>query len=265
MQEQTKLAKDLAESLDATVKKGEASKIDAVQARLQAMRFHTQAASLDAEEQQALAVLNPLLGMDASKPIYVSGSLPPIEIPDAGAAEIRPALQVARLEAISADQTTALERANRLSDVSVGIVAGMERNLDVPVGFENERIIGLQLSIPLPLWNKNQGNIDAASAFAERKDKELLAFRQKMLLELQATHAEMADWTKLVADIETELLPLAKEQCELTEAAQRNGQAQWLDVFRCREQLLSTAISRLDAIENFHLARSRYKTILGNQ
>jgi len=30
--------------------------------------------------------------------------------------------------------------------------------------FERERIIGLAVSLPLPLWNRNSGNIDAATA-----------------------------------------------------------------------------------------------------
>ncbi len=261
--EQTKIAATLADRLDASAKKGEASLLDAVQARMQSTRTQVQTASLGAEEQKFLAILHPLLGMEPSRPLTISGNLAPSHLPRAAASEQRPALHLARLATVAAEQDTALQRAKSFSDVSVGLVAGLERNLDEPVGMQNEQIVGLQMVIPLPLWNRNQGLVEASLACADRRSKEHLALQRRMNLEASAATAEMKQWSQLIAEIDTKLLPLVQQQTEFTEQALSKGQAQPMDVFRSREQLLTIQISRLDALENFHLARARFKTIQG--
>jgi outer membrane protein, heavy metal efflux system len=261
--EQTKLAGDFVNRLEASATKGEASMIDVIQTRLQTTRLHVQAASLAAEEQQFLAILHPLLGMEPSHPLSISGNLSPLDEPQVTEMKERPALHLARLATVSAEQDTALQRAKHLSDISVGFVAGLERNVDEPIGAQNEQIVGLQLVIPLPLWNRNEGIVEASVACAERRSKEHLALQRKMNLEASATKAEMSQWRKLVEEIDTKLLPLVRQQTEFTEQALSKGQAQPIDLFRCREQLITLQTSRLDAVENFHIARARFKTIQG--
>lgn len=52
-----------------------------------------------------------------------------------------------------------LARNERYPTLSVGPTYSEEK-----VGIDRERIIGLGISFPLPLWNKNKGNIDVATA-----------------------------------------------------------------------------------------------------
>jgi outer membrane protein TolC len=74
----------------------------------------------------------------------------------------------------------------------------------------------------------------------------------------------MVEWAKLAAEIDESLLPQAGEQSGLAEQSWRNGQSELLTVFRSREQSLALAATRLEALQNFHLARVRYETALGN-
>ncbi len=264
LEQQSRLSSKLADFISDAAQRGEASNLDAGQARLEASRMITESRRIAAEERQAIGRLKPLLGMKPGEPLHVSGSLPRLALPEGADAKMRPAMEVARLAVIAAEQTAAIERTKRYGDLTAGVVAAAERNIDEPGGAENEGIIGIQLTIPLPLWNKNEGNIEAAEARAERRRKEALALHRNILLEAEAARAEMTEWAKLTAEIDQSLLPQAGEQGGLAEKSWRAGQADLTDVFRSREQGLELAVTRLDALQNFHLARVRYETALGN-
>jgi cobalt-zinc-cadmium efflux system outer membrane protein len=264
IEKQSTLSRELAEFISEAADRGEASKIDSGQARLEALRFTTESRQLAAEERQILGELKPLIGMKPGDPVHISGSLPDLRSPDGEDASKRPALEVARLAVTAAEQEAAIEHTRRYGDVTAGIFAAAERNIDAPVGAQNEDIIGLRLTIPLPFWNKNEGSIEAAEARAERRRKEVLALNRNILLEAESTRAEMLEWAELAAEINETLLPQAEEQTNLTEKSWRDGQSDLLTVFRAREQRLQLAATRLDALKNFHLARVRHETALGN-
>lgn len=157
----------------------------------------------------------------------------------------------------------ALEQARRYDDVEGGLFAASERTEDVPEGYENEAIIGLRFKIALPFWNKNEGAIQEAEARKERKEKEAIALGRGIRLEAEAARAEMAEWTRLIGEIDSTLLPLADEQSKLAEDAYRNGQGEIQSVLRSREKRLQLSAAKLDALREFHLARVRHETSLG--
>ncbi len=263
--DQADLSNQLADFIAEVAKKGEASSLEAGQARLEASRFVTQSRQLAATEQQAVGELKPLLGMAPGETLHVSGSLPSLHMPE-GADEVeRPALEVARLAVIAAEQETAIERAKRYGDVEAGVFAGVERSTDLPESAEKEGIVAIRFKIPLPFWDKNEGNIDAAEAKAKRRRQEVTALNQGIRLEAESARAEMLEWAKLAKEIELTLAPQAAEQTDLAEQAWRNGQGDLLTVLRSREQRLELAAARLDALQNFQLARVRYQAALGNQ
>ena len=163
-----------------------------------------------------------------------------------------------------ARQETAIERTKRYGDVEAGMYVGAERSIDEPEGSELEGIVGIRFKIPLPFWDKNEGNIEAAEAKAMRRRQEVIALNQGIRLEAEAARAEMLEWAKLAKEIEMTLSPQAAEQTDLAEQAWRNGQGDLLTVLRSREQRLELAATRLEALQNFQLARVRYQTALGN-
>lgn len=264
LKQQSKLANDFADFLAGSAKRGESSSLNAGQARLEIARIMTESRRLSAEEYQIIGSLQSLIGMKPGDPLAISGMLPGLALPGEVRADNRPALEVARLAVIAAEQNAAMERARRCGDLTTGMMAGIERNLDEPAGAANEGIIGIQFSMPLPFWNKNEGNIEAAEAGRKRRHKEALAMERTILLEAEAARKEMIEWAKLVTEIESQLLPQASGQTKLAEQSWRAGQAELIDVFRSREQACSLAATRIEALQNFHLARIRFETALGN-
>ena len=264
LDDQAALSSELAGFIDASVKKGEASPLDAGQARIETARLTTRRRQLAAEEQRAIGELKPLLGMDPGKTLHVSGSLPALDTPGGIDASKRPAMEIARLAVIAAEQQAAIEQARRYGDLTAGVFVGAERVTDAPEPADKEAIVGVRFTVPLPFWDKNEGNIEAAEARAARRRKEAFALRQEILLEADAARAEMLEWARLAAEISNDLLPQSSAQTTLAEDAWRKGQGDLLTVLRSREQHLELAASRLDALREFHLARVSYETALGN-
>ncbi len=263
LREQSAVSKEFADFLSEAAGKGEGSSLDAGQAKLEATSLAMEMRQLDASETAFVGELKPLLGMRPGESLSVGGTLPEPSLPTAAAdPSRRPDFQVAKLDALAAAQSVALEQARRYDDVEGGIFAGAERTEDAPEGYENEAIVGVRFKIALPFWNKNEGAIQEAEAKKIRKEKEAVALGRGIRLEAEAARAEMQEWAKMIGEINDTLLPLAAEQTKLAEDAYRNAQGEIQSVLRSREKRLQLAAARLDALREFHLARVRHETAL---
>ncbi|BCU79048.1 TolC family protein [Luteolibacter sp. LG18] len=266
LREQADVSKKLAEFIDKAAEKGEGSRLDAGQAKLEAAKLATEIRQLDAAEVAATGALKPLLGMSPSATVLPSGELPPIRVPEAGAGSSRrPDMQVARVEAEAVAMEVNLEQTKKYDDIEVGVFGTAGRRMDAPDGVSSEGMVGFQLSIPLPLWNDNSGNVEAAQAKLKRKQLEITALDRNIRNEAEAARAEMEQWAKLEREVRAELLPLADRQAELAEQTWRNGQGELQVVLKAREQRLQLASSRLDALRDFHLARVRYEAAINQR
>jgi cobalt-zinc-cadmium efflux system outer membrane protein len=264
LREQVGISKEFADFLSGVVAKGEGSALDAGQAKLEATSLSTEIRQLDASETALVGELKPLLGMRPGESLSVSGSLPSPSLPSVAVDPAkRPDFQAAKLNAQAAAQGVTLEQARRYDDVEGGLFAAAERTEDAPNGYENEAIIGLRFKVALPFWNKNQGAIQEAEAKKQRTEKEAIALGRGIRLEADAARAEMAEWTRLIGEIDSTLLPLADEQSQLAEDAYRNGQGEIQSVLRSREKRLQLSAAKLDALREFHLARVRHESALG--
>ena len=263
LREQSSVSKEFADFLSEAAGKGEGSALDAGQAKLEATSLAVEMRQLDASETAFVGELKPLLGMRPGDALSVEGILPEAALPTAAAdPSRRPDFQVAKLGALAAEQSVALEQARRYEDVEGGFFAAVERREDAPNGYSNDGMVGVRFKFALPFWNQNEGAIQEAQAKKIRKEKEAIALGRGIRLEAEAARNEMQEWAKLIAEINTTLLPLADEQSQLTESAYRNGQGEIQAVLRSHEKRLQLAAARLDALREFHLARVRHETAL---
>ncbi len=264
-QQQAKVAQEFAEFTKGAATDGEISPIDAGQAKLEAARLGGEIRQLQANELAAVGLIKPLLGMKTTDVLNVSGTLPPVALP-AGLIDPnrRPDFQAAKLDAQAAAQNVELERARRYDDVEAGFVAGLERSEDAPEGFENEGIIGFRIKFSLPFFDKNEGNIEAAEARAERKQKETIALAHNIRHEADAARKEMVEWGKMLRGIVDNLLPLAAKQAGDAESTYREGLGDLQAILRAREQQLEIESSQVEALRNFHHARVRFEAAVAN-
>lgn len=260
---QVEVAEEFAKFTASAADDGEISPIEAGQAKLEAARLRGEIRQLQANEVAAIGKIKPLLGMRTADVLNVSGSLPAAKLSKSKIdPRRRPDFQAAQLAAKAAAQGVELEKARRYDDIEAGLVAGLERSEDVPEGFENEGIIGFRIKIPLPLWDKNEGNIQAAEARAERKDKEITALAHNIRHEAVAARNEMLEWHKILGEISGNLLPLANAQATAADNAYREGLGDFQSVLRAREQQLDLMSSQVETLRNFHHSRVRFEAAI---
>lgn len=262
---QLKLARDLADYTDKVAQKGEASPLDAAQVKLEADQFGVEIRQLDIRAQQLIGRLKPLVGLAPDDTLTLDGSLGPAKLPAMTPSDPlrRKDYEAAQLAVIAAGRAVKLEEAKRWGDITAGLFASFSREEDDPIGLEAEHRVGFQISIPLPIWNKNKGAIAEREAREKRLELSVATLANRIRNEVQTAYQTMDTQASLAREIETGLLPGSQRQVENTATAYRNGFVNLLTVLRTRDQYLRLQSAHLDARRDFHLARVRYETALG--
>lgn len=263
--EQARLAGEFAAFLSASSAKGESSLLDAGQAKLEAGALALDIRRLEAEQSSLLSQLKTLLGLRQGESIQLGMSLPPAMDNGANSADPtrRPDYRLALAQIEAADRGLELETARRREDWQGGLLASVERMEDAPEGYQTDAMIGIRLSIPLPLWNKNEGAIEQAEVLTQRTRMEADALAQSIRLEAEAALAEMRQWSELLRAIDESLLPLARDQAAQAEKAYRAGHGDLQSLLRARSRTVELTTSRVDALRDYHLARTRHLAATG--
>jgi hypothetical protein len=117
----------------------------------------------------------------------------------------------ARHTAEAAEQSATLAIKNKWEDFGAGLVTEAERKTDEPEGLVNDYMIGFRISLPLPFWNKNEGRIQETRAAAQRAHKEVEARVVEAAGEAAGARGEMAALANVIADMDDQLLPKARD------------------------------------------------------
>lgn len=160
---------------------------------------------------------------DAALPIApLSGDLTALPVLDDGAAsqvaDKNPALLVAKEQAMAAE--AAIRSARKQAGPQLTLKAGLQQDNE-PLNLAGRRVgvVGIaQAGLTVPLWNRNQGAVEAAGA--QRSIAEAEVTRTQLVLRLRAEQA-MQDYANASSQAQRyrdELLPRAKRAVELYDA-----------------------------------------------
>ncbi|MGA7436963.1 MAG: TolC family protein [Luteibacter sp.] len=149
-----------------------------------------QQASLDAQQAEALAALAALGGdVEGTLPALPQG-LPPLAatIVPAPTAD-RPELRQAQAEQERADAAVTVADRNRRPDPTISLTGGQVRS-----GPRTDRVVGVSVSMPIPLRNSGRYDVSAAradadAAYASRRATELRS--DARIKQAQSTYAAM--------------------------------------------------------------------------
>ena len=139
----------------------------------------------------------------------------------------------------------ASERAARLPDldVSVGYTQFEEDDTDA---------LAFGLGIPLPLFDRNQGNIAAAQHDLARMAIERKAAGVNLAAELVEVHASLTASHRRVDALRTRVVPAMEEAFEAAHAGYQQGKFGFLDMLDAQRGLFETRGALVDALANYH-------------
>lgn len=261
---QAALAEKLTEIATARAAAGDAA-MDAAQMRLEARQQRNSIRRMQAEIAAMNEMLKPMLGLSAEEHLEIKGALPAATYPDGEQPGdlSRPDIQAALHRLNAAAQSVDLAKARKWEDVSAGVMVERSRTMDMPMGLRDETMIGLKLSIPLPFWNKNQGEIAETTAMRSKAMAEVQALRLKAAGEVSSAKKELERLLPFLTENNTQILPLARQQVERVREAYANNKASLQDLLRARDQLLMVEMEGVKALRDFHLAKVRWRAALG--
>ena len=258
-------SRELGEFMVRRIQTGEASVVDASQLELERGQLSTALLLLDSERAALLGELRPLLGMHATDPVEITGPLQtPGALPQTAVnPERRGDFQAAQRNTDAARENTELAKANKWADIGVGLTAEHTRTEDAPDGLKRDTMLGLKFSLPLPLWNENEGRIREANATAKRAEREVAALDLQIRGEVAGARGEMAALAKAVASIAEDLVPQSQRIEEQLRTSYGIGQTAFIEVIRARGRRFEIEAQLVAALRDYHLARTRYLAATG--
>ena len=262
-----KTLQQLVDVSEKRLKAAETSEADVNLAKLELQKVILSRATLLTEEDTAKVELNRLMGRAPQSPIEIIGTYN-IEIDlnalsDAmrRAVPNRPDRQLAALAINHAAAEIKLARAQKWEDWTVGF--GYSRDNQVfkkPIGDKVDQFLGLSVSIPLPLFNKNQGRIQEAQAAEERAQAELSALELRILAQLQAAKNQMARLLTVLRQYREESITLAEKNVALLQQGYANGLANITAVIQAQQQLTDLRVLLLQATRNLLRIQIEFET-----
>jgi cobalt-zinc-cadmium efflux system outer membrane protein len=248
------------------------SKLDATQAKLTGRSLKQRINALESQEVVEAAGLKQLIGLAPETLIVLDNGLrlpteadgPGIRTAYEGIFRQRPDLVLALAKIDEADAALEFERAKRWEDVSLRIFGERERVVDAPGGLERNTLLGIGVSIPLPLRQRNQAGTEKARIDRAVAGKTVEATRFDIRSDYEeALQLRRARW-RLAREASGEVLSLADENFRQSEMGDREGQASVLQVQRAQEQQLELQTAALEAVAEYYRADARFRFVTGD-
>jgi len=239
---------------------GKVSPVEETKARVaeSAVRIELMQATSDlSAARMRLAVL----GGKGSNLIGVAGSLespappPPLRQLEQ-MLDSSPVLARARIEVERREAQSQLEKARRHPDLTVSLGAKRDEALG-----RSQAIIGL--SVPLPLFDRNQGNVQEALARTDRARDEFVATEHRIAAELRQAHARLESAREQLELIRTDILPGAQSAYDAAQKGFEFGKFNFLDVLDAQRTLLQATSQYVLTLMEAHRASAGIERILG--
>lgn len=236
---------------------GEDTKLDANLAAVESERAHNQLAMLQEQRDDAAAELG--VAMQAASRILpkVTGDLE--RGLDAGLPNVDDLLATAssqpRLRSLTARVDSArsklgLERAGRYPDVTVGVNVGREGSMDA-----RERLTTLSVSLPLPVFRRNDAAIGQASTDLTQAQIEREAARRDLDSQVRVLWYRLQSLKQRVQRLKGSVLPTLADNEQLSLKSQRAGEIGLLELIVVNRQTLDARRDLIDALVDFQTTR----------
>jgi len=153
------------------------------------------------------------------------------------------------------------EQARSQSDIRLQIAQG---KIDYTVstlyhhqyGYSNGRAFGLQLTVPVPVFNRNQGEIERARQEQRQIEARIRALRASIGMEVENAYQQYTTARALLENIEANMLGPAREVRQTMEYSYRRGEASLVEFLDAQRAFNETAQSYNEARAEY--ARSLY-------
>ena len=235
---------------------GEISAAEFDKIALEQRGFEHEVADAEVERRQAVAELLPLLGLDVADLVPVGELRLPAARTDTDtlvseALRRRPDLTAAERAAEAAEAALRLARAERWPNVTVGVQYTHD---EFQVAGNLANSLGANFSLPLPLVNRNQGEIQRAEAEALIARREVQKLRLGIPQEVRTAVTSYTVAGERVRRFEEAFLRQSEDARRAAEVSYREGAISLLEFVEAERTFIQTQRDHLDALLDGHTA-----------
>jgi outer membrane protein, heavy metal efflux system len=257
----------LVELNDRRLKGGAISPLEATRSRVAMLQYRGTLTTSQLTLQAARLHLQELLGRSASDPLVDVDDrldLAPADVPDdldtlkQAARTLRPDLQAAHVEQARTAADLKLQLAQGVVDYSLGAEYRRQQSVN---GRGN--MVGVFFSVPIPVWSRNQGEIDRAEGDQARAEKAAAAIDAGVMTEVAMAYAEFESSRALLTAIERDLLKPANEARDSTTYMYQAGATTLLDVLDAQRAFNDTMDTYYTARAAYRRAQARLTLVIG--
>lgn len=250
-------------STDAASKRviaGKVSPVDETRARVAEAGVRIELLQAQGELKSSLEELRGAIGAGArieslNGSALKTPTLLPVEAISMGV-EAAPAVREARLEVRRAEALTQLERAKRIPDVTLTVGATRPNEMA-----RNQAVVGI--SIPLPLFDTNRGNIQAALSQQDKSEDQARATEVRVRTEAMAARQRFETALAEVDALRTDVLPGAQSAFDAATKGFELGKFSYLEALDAQRTLLQSRAQYLRALADTHRAATDVQRLLG--
>ena len=168
-----------------------------------------------------------------------------------------PGMRAARVEFALRQAVYELEKAHRISDIKFG--AGVRDDREV-----NDTLGVLRLSIPLPITNRNQGNIRAAKERIGKASAEGHAKAAELRTRFTQLRADLRSAQSRLAEMNTQTVNAARQSLSDTKSAYSNGKKSLLEYLDARKTLFEIEQRKIRAQADLKRAENALRILSRN-
>jgi cobalt-zinc-cadmium efflux system outer membrane protein len=251
----------------------EVSEVDLNLILVQIAGFEQEQRQLEIERQSEAIALNRLLQRPIDEPVVMIDALEevlivadPLDDPIKSAMERRPDLVAALLLIDRASAETKLARAEAWEDWSFGVGVESDKQVfadepvDDPIGIKRDEFLRFEVSVPLPLWNRNQGSVAAAMAERRRAVASVEALKQRISAEIKTARSRALQLLKLHHNYEEATLPRVRRNVAMLTDGYRQGLSPAFEVVQAAQQLADAELRRIRILGDIRRAENDFET-----
>jgi cobalt-zinc-cadmium efflux system outer membrane protein len=167
-----------------------------------------------------------------------------------------PSIKSAKLEIIARDALTTIERSKSVPNITIS--AGVVNNQEVGL---NQALFGL--SIPIPVFDRNQGNVQEAVSRKFKAEDELIAIKNKIQTNLVTQYERLSSARQSTLSLKNDILPNAQSAFDAANRGFSLGKFNFLDVLDAQRTLYQTKSQYINALLEAHQSIAEIERTLG--
>lgn len=215
--------------------------------------------------------LKTLLGFPSDHSIYLRDSLSQITDSLRKKTGERPTVlqrsdaELLLLDTDRAELAIQLAQSEAWEGLRIGVEYTYDRGMDEPEGLGTDQFLGLKVSIPLPLWNRNQGTAAEKQALRAEMQARLEALRLEIANSLAASLREVQLLQQRVAQIRQRgITSLQTHEKDLRKGVEE-GRVDLRDWLAVRSQLTELQVAEVAATAELSEAYARLGAVVGDR